>query len=264
MRITATATSYSLACFTLSCFTLLPVTTDAFTPAVMSPLFVNNLPPQPADISSSNNNEQPYVPASLYTADSNDQRYSASDWYHNMMTLPRSSILSEIKGPVLSLTIWSGLVSVVHKILLNKNMLQAAQSMTMSSKPHSFLVSSIGLLLVFRTNSAYQRFAVRTFSCFRVVVFAVFCTTSSYIYYSPLTHTTIIYIRRVVKFGKKYYPSAATCPAWHHYTRRIWAKNAANASFDYYQPFPTSCAITFNPSVSIVMIPLSRRTHHIP
>jgi predicted membrane chloride channel (bestrophin family) len=33
--------------------------------------------------------------------------------------------------------------------------------MCMSSKPHSFLVSALGLLLVFRTNSAYQRFAVR-------------------------------------------------------------------------------------------------------
>jgi predicted membrane chloride channel (bestrophin family) len=31
--------------------------------------------------------------------------------------------------------------------------------MCISGKPHSFLVSSLGLLLVFRTNSAYQRFA---------------------------------------------------------------------------------------------------------
>jgi len=34
-----------------------------------------------------------------------------------------------------------------------------AQHMNLSSTPHSLLVSSLGLLLVFRTNSAYQKFA---------------------------------------------------------------------------------------------------------
>jgi hypothetical protein len=108
-----------------------------------------------------NNSNEPYVPASLYTADSNDQRYSASDWFHNIMTLPRSSILKEIKGPVLSITLWSALVSIVHQTFLHHNMIKVAKAMTMSNKPHSFLVSALGLLLVFRTNSAYQRFAVR-------------------------------------------------------------------------------------------------------
>lgn len=34
-----------------------------------------------------------------------------------------------------------------------------ARAMCISSKPHALLVSALGLLLVFRTNSAYQRFA---------------------------------------------------------------------------------------------------------
>ena len=100
------------------------------------------------------------VTSSLYAADLNDSRYSASDWFHNIMSLPRSSILKEIKGPIVAITIWSTFISILHLILRQRNMLQAANAMTMSAKPHSMLVSALGLLLVFRTNSAYQRFAV--------------------------------------------------------------------------------------------------------
>jgi hypothetical protein len=100
------------------------------------------------------------LPSLLYSADVNDSRYSASDWFHNIMTLPKSSILNEIKGPVIAITIWSTFVSMVHLLLRQKNMAQAAKAMTISSKPHALLVSALGLLLVFRTNSAYQRFAV--------------------------------------------------------------------------------------------------------
>ena len=98
------------------------------------------------------------MPAARYQSDPNDQRYSASDWYHNIKTMPNSSILREIKNPILAVTIWSTLVSVVHHIFSIKGWTSIAQSMCMSSKPHSLLVSALGLLLVFRTNSAYQRF----------------------------------------------------------------------------------------------------------
>lgn len=100
------------------------------------------------------------VPSSLYSADINDSRYSASDWFHNIMTLPKSSILKEIKGPVIAVTIWSTFISIMHLFLRHRNMTQAAKALTISSKPHALLVSALGLLLVFRTNSAYQRFAV--------------------------------------------------------------------------------------------------------
>ncbi|KAI2489299.1 chloride channel [Fragilaria crotonensis] len=75
------------------------------------------------------------------------------------MTLPKSSILKEIKGPVIAVTIWSTFISLIHLFLRQRNMTQAAKAMTISSKPHALLVSALGLLLVFRTNSAYQRFA---------------------------------------------------------------------------------------------------------
>jgi predicted membrane chloride channel (bestrophin family) len=124
----------------------------------------DNLIYNPNSSSSSNANDEDYVYLSptnaLYTGDPSDQRYSASDWLANVKSLPRSTILRAIQGPVLSVMVWSLLVSLIHGILLLfRRTRWMANSMCLSSKPHSFLVSALGLLLVFRTNSAYQRFA---------------------------------------------------------------------------------------------------------
>ena len=86
-----------------------------------------------------------------------NHRHSSKDWIYNIATLPQSSVLREIKNPVMAVLGWSTLVSVIHS-LATKYSPQVAVSMQVSSIAHSFLVSSIGLLLVFRTNSAYQRF----------------------------------------------------------------------------------------------------------
>ena len=86
------------------------------------------------------------------------ERYSSRDWWHNTVTMPSSSILKDVRGPVTAMTIWAGIVSVVHRILLTRHP-EIAGHMTMPTAPHSMLVSALGLLLVFRTNSAYQRFA---------------------------------------------------------------------------------------------------------
>jgi predicted membrane chloride channel (bestrophin family) len=96
--------------------------------------------------------------ASLPLSDPNDHRYSASDWLHNIYSIPRSTILRDIKAPVLTIFFWGTFVSLVHKIL--KIYIPAsAQIMCVTPTPHSFLMSALGLLLVFRTNTAYQRFA---------------------------------------------------------------------------------------------------------
>eukprot|EP00523_Entomoneis_sp_CCMP467_P008033 CAMPEP_0168731388 /NCGR_PEP_ID=MMETSP0724-20121128/7227_1 /TAXON_ID=265536 /ORGANISM="Amphiprora sp., Strain CCMP467" /LENGTH=494 /DNA_ID=CAMNT_0008778369 /DNA_START=62 /DNA_END=1543 /DNA_ORIENTATION=- len=92
-------------------------------------------------------------------SDPNDNRYAASDWFQNMKSIPKSTILASIKGPVLVVVAWSTMVSSLHKISSVKGWTNVASNLSMSSKPHSFLVSALGLLLVFRTNSAYQRFA---------------------------------------------------------------------------------------------------------
>jgi predicted membrane chloride channel (bestrophin family) len=99
------------------------------------------------------------VPAALYNTDPNDHRYSALDWWHNIRSLSRSSILRAIQGPILAVVVWSAAVSLVHRILLMSGWDALAGSMCISSSPHSLVVSALGLLLVFRTNSAYQKFA---------------------------------------------------------------------------------------------------------
>lgn len=90
-----------------------------------------------------------------------NNRYSASDWLHNVFTLPKSSVLKDIRNPVITIAVWSTVVSILHRFLLrssNKLVGKIASDMCIGGAPHSFLVSSLGLLLVFRTNSAYQRF----------------------------------------------------------------------------------------------------------
>lgn len=93
-----------------------------------------------------------------------NNRHSSRDWLHNVASIPRSSVLREIMNPVLTISAWSTLVSIIHRGLITssspfQNLL--AVNMCVPTQVHSFLVSSLGLLLVFRTNSAYQRFVVR-------------------------------------------------------------------------------------------------------
>lgn len=74
-------------------------------------------------------------------------------------SLPNSAILRDIGPPVCFMTGWATVISFVYKHLLRTNPI-AAQRMCLPTTPHSLMVSALGLLLVFRTNSAYQRFAV--------------------------------------------------------------------------------------------------------
>lgn len=92
-------------------------------------------------------------------------RYSSKDWWHNTVSLPSSGILRDISFPVVSMTSWATFISMLHMHLVNTGHLTAAKHMCVSSTAHSLMVSALGLLLVFRTNSAYQRFAVRKTGC---------------------------------------------------------------------------------------------------
>lgn len=78
------------------------------------------------------------------------ERYSSAAWWHNLRTLPTSVILHRIKHPLLAQTCWATAVSLVHAAF--------GGVWSMSIKPHTLLGSALGLLLVFRTNAAYQRF----------------------------------------------------------------------------------------------------------
>jgi hypothetical protein len=101
------------------------------------------------------------------TNNNNRNRHSSSDWLYNFRTITNSSILKEIRRPVITLTAWGMFVSSIHTFLKLANRHQLASYMTMPSSVHNFVVSSLGLLLVFRTNSAYQRFLV---SCFFILL----------------------------------------------------------------------------------------------
>ena len=91
-------------------------------------------------------------------------RYASRDWLHNTINLPNSAILKAIQFPVLSMTFWGALISFLHRKLLLAGRVDLARHMCIPSGPHSLMVSALGLLLVFRTNSAYQRFAVSIFT----------------------------------------------------------------------------------------------------
>lgn len=85
-------------------------------------------------------------------------RYSSRDWFHNTITLPNSAILRDIMSPVFAVTSWGTFLAILHEKLLRKSA-ETASHMYFPSAPHSLTMSALGLLLVFRTNSAYQRFA---------------------------------------------------------------------------------------------------------
>ena len=92
-----------------------------------------------------------------------NNRHSASDWFYNVKSIPQSGVLKEIRGPVLAVAAWSLVVSVVQRQLWHSNinvMKSIAAKVCIPGTAHSFLVSALGLLLVFRTNSSYQRFYV--------------------------------------------------------------------------------------------------------
>ena len=93
-------------------------------------------------------------PRSIFTpAYDTTQRYSAIDWAKNMRTLPNSVTLRRIRSPLLANSIVTAIVCVLHATL---NPLKLFPGLT--PIPHTLLGSALGLLLVFRTNAAYDRF----------------------------------------------------------------------------------------------------------
>lgn len=87
-------------------------------------------------------------------------RYNSRDWLHNTITLPNSGILKRIRSPVIALTSWAVFCSCLHHKLLRRDyQMLHASLLYLPLAPHSLMMNALGLLLVFRTNSAYQRFA---------------------------------------------------------------------------------------------------------
>merc|ERR1719393_530063 len=76
-------------------------------------------------------------------------RYAAVDWTRNMRTLPRSLVLRRILSPLLFVAANTIVICVLSCIITFP---------IVSPLAHTLLGSALGLLLVFRTNRAYDRF----------------------------------------------------------------------------------------------------------
>lgn len=89
-------------------------------------------------------------------------KISANDWRHNIGNLASSTILRDVRGPVLWASAWATLWSVFHALVVPAappRWAGLARHLHLPTTQHSMMVSAMSFLLVFRTNSAYQRFA---------------------------------------------------------------------------------------------------------
>ena len=77
-------------------------------------------------------------------------RYAAIDWARNMKTLPRSLVLQRIRSPLFFFLAVTSTVCGLNSFV--------APLPQCSPVAHTLLGSALGLLLVFRTNAAYDRF----------------------------------------------------------------------------------------------------------
>jgi len=142
-------------------------------------------------------------------------RISASDWRANIINLPNSTILRDVRNPVAWVFVWATSWSIVYECLTRlvgyaaggafapstgggvagfwslwagagaaaatpseagwiRLAAWASRRMCLPTLMHSMMVSAMSLLLVFRTNSAYQRFAEGRCAC--KSIFWIFCT----------------------------------------------------------------------------------------
>ena len=76
-------------------------------------------------------------------------RYATRDWLRNIISWPGSPLLRRIAAPVWSFTAWAALVTLATRFV-------NIPSLTLA--PHTLVGTALGLLLVFRTNTANDRF----------------------------------------------------------------------------------------------------------
>jgi len=77
-------------------------------------------------------------------------RYTTSSlWIHSMRTLPRSSVLRGVRAPVIASIVWALAMAALNAV---------THFNVPCSRPHTLLSWALALLLVFRTNSSYNRF----------------------------------------------------------------------------------------------------------
>eukprot|EP00980_Cylindrotheca_fusiformis_P012892 scaffold3210_cov113-Cylindrotheca_fusiformis.AAC.4 len=83
--------------------------------------------------------EIPYTPETYVSRPNYNRHYSASDWLYNLGTWRNSSVMREIKNPVMSLGGWATFISVVHKVLVMNGKANFASKFCIPPIAHSFL-----------------------------------------------------------------------------------------------------------------------------
>jgi Bestrophin, RFP-TM, chloride channel len=82
---------------------------------------------------------------------------AASGWYRSLQSLPRSRVLFNVWPQVATAFVGSCIVVVLHS-LLQQALGDGYVMPPLSPTPHTFLATALGLVLVFRTNAAYDRY----------------------------------------------------------------------------------------------------------
>ncbi len=157
-----------------------------------------------------------------------NNRHSSRDWIHNIASIPRSTVLREIMNPVLAMTVWSTFISLLHRYLASMDSpfwKHVASNMCIPTQMHSFMVSSLGLLLVFRTNSAYQRFVVSTGSAY-----ILFLLIQVYILGTCSHSSCNNNFRKEEEFGNRYCPLHEIYLACYLFTRMRLARKKSQES----------------------------------
>lgn len=77
-------------------------------------------------------------------------RYKVDDWFRNVLSLPHSFILQRVSGQVMVFTGWAAFVTYLNY--------SVGVKWEVASQPHTWMLTAVGLLLVYRTNAAYDRF----------------------------------------------------------------------------------------------------------
>jgi len=89
-----------------------------------------------------------------YESSPRSPRYSNQDWFINLMSIPKSKMLGRISTHLFWNTAWAAFI--LYAYLNIPIVTYAAKGMNPTA--HSLAAGALSLLLVFRTNSAYDRF----------------------------------------------------------------------------------------------------------
>mmetsp|Transcript_20875 Transcript_20875/g.64496 ORF Transcript_20875/g.64496 Transcript_20875/m.64496 type:complete len:572 (+) Transcript_20875:2-1717(+) len=92
--------------------------------------------------------------------------YDARDWSRVLRTWPSSFVVRRIRSPLVAISLWSLVVACLHQVLVSTSVVTSVLGTLGATAPGVGIArtmtlagSALSLLLVFRTNTAYNRYA---------------------------------------------------------------------------------------------------------